>query len=267
MQLKKVIEHTKLTKKAIRYYESCDLIQVNKKENGYRDYSEENIKRLLEIKKLRSLNFSIQEIQSFFRSGSDKEAVLTNKISEIDNQLMANHLQKKALTELITGVNLESIQVHQPSHSKRKAYLYIPNLNSYFGSLNLIIFISAFIYFLAIRPLASVNIWIFLSIQFLSLFLNLSLNYKRGKLKTLGIVINEKKIWEVTLQIVANSLQYVASAMFVSDLIYYAFVNPTHYDIFNLIGSVAMICLFFGVSITLALVSFIAIDLEFINDI
>lgn len=262
MQLKEVIEQTELTKKAIRYYESCNLIQVNRKENGYRNYSEENINRLLEIKKLRNLNFSIQEIQRFFRSEEDKVAVLTKKISEIDNQLMISHLQKEALTELIKGENLDEIQINESNHSKRKAYLYIPNLNSYFGFLNLIIFISAFIYFLAIKPLAPVNIWIFLISQFLSLFLNLGLYYKRVKLRRLGISINEKKTWEVIQQMIANSLQYVASAMFVSDLIYYAFVNSTHYDLFNLIGSVTMICLFFGVSVTLAIVSFIDIDLE-----
>lgn len=262
MQLKEVIEQTKLTKKAIRYYESCSLIQVMKKDNGYRDYSEENVKRLIKIKKLRHLNFSTKDIQLFFESDQDKETILTEKITEVDSKLIRHHREKELLTDLIKGTKLEEIHVSESADSKGRTYLYISNLNHYFGWMNLILFTLIFIYFLAVKPLTGMNIWVLLIFSLTSLALNVHLNYRREKLKKLDLVIHERRAWEVALQILANSLQYIASAIFISDLIYHAFTNSAHYDPFNLGASVILLCLFFGVSIAIVLLSFVNVDLE-----
>ena len=64
MTISEVVTGTKLTKKAIRYYESEDLITSTVLENGYRDYSKEDLDKLIIIKILRDLSFSIKEIKS-----------------------------------------------------------------------------------------------------------------------------------------------------------------------------------------------------------
>ena len=61
MTIKEVSEKTNLTVKSIRYYEEKGLIKVNRTDNDYRVYQEEDIKRLKLIKILRYLDFSIDE--------------------------------------------------------------------------------------------------------------------------------------------------------------------------------------------------------------
>ena len=50
MRIKEVEDLTGLTRKAIRYYEENGLIQTVKGANGYKEYDEETVKCLLEIK-------------------------------------------------------------------------------------------------------------------------------------------------------------------------------------------------------------------------
>ena len=79
MQLKEVLEKTGLTKKALRYYEDAGLFQVERKANGYKDYSEENVKKLESIKKLRDLDFSVEEINQILKDDEKKQRVITKK--------------------------------------------------------------------------------------------------------------------------------------------------------------------------------------------
>ncbi len=77
MQIKDVEKVTGLTAKSIRYYESKGLLRVERKHgNDYRDYSDENIHRLKEIKLLRYLDFSIDEIKQIFEGAEDVEGKL-----------------------------------------------------------------------------------------------------------------------------------------------------------------------------------------------
>lgn len=49
MLINEVIQQVDLSKRAVKYYEEQGLLQVAKDENGYRNYSEENIDTLKEI--------------------------------------------------------------------------------------------------------------------------------------------------------------------------------------------------------------------------
>ena len=62
MQINEVIQKVDLTKRAIKYYEEQGLISVNKDKNGYRNYSEEDVKTLKEISVYRKLGISIKDI-------------------------------------------------------------------------------------------------------------------------------------------------------------------------------------------------------------
>ena len=65
MTIKEVEKQTGLTAKSIRYYESKNLITVERNaENDYRSYSEAEINRLKKIKLLRYLEFSVEEVKT-----------------------------------------------------------------------------------------------------------------------------------------------------------------------------------------------------------
>ena len=66
MRIKEVEKATGLTAKAIRMYESKGLLTVAREsENDYRDYSEEDVKRLKTIAVLRRLDISVKEIKQW----------------------------------------------------------------------------------------------------------------------------------------------------------------------------------------------------------
>lgn len=68
MNIKEVEKVTGLTKANIRFYEEEGLVCPKRNEqNNYRIYTEVEIKRLQEVKKLRLLGISIPEIQKIMR--------------------------------------------------------------------------------------------------------------------------------------------------------------------------------------------------------
>ena len=64
MKIKEVENLTGLTAKSIRLYETKGLLDVARNEsNGYREYTEENVETLKNIKLYRYIGFSIDEIK------------------------------------------------------------------------------------------------------------------------------------------------------------------------------------------------------------
>lgn len=64
MKINEVDEQVGIGKKAIRFYEQEGLLSPSRNpQNGYRDYSDDDIQQLLRIKLLRKLGFPISEIR------------------------------------------------------------------------------------------------------------------------------------------------------------------------------------------------------------
>jgi DNA-binding transcriptional MerR regulator len=79
MRINEVVKRTGLTKKAIRFYEQEELIApLIDKENSYRSYSEEDVKRLLEITIFRGLDMPIKDIKLAFQTSSSLNQLLEN---------------------------------------------------------------------------------------------------------------------------------------------------------------------------------------------
>lgn len=82
--IKWVTEHLGITRDMIRYYEKSGLLSKNEMqnpENGYRDYSEEDMQRIWAIKLLISIGFSAAEIRSFINDPAfDFEAAVAQKV-------------------------------------------------------------------------------------------------------------------------------------------------------------------------------------------
>lgn len=61
MKIKQVEELVGITRKNIRFYEEQGLLNVERAENGYREYHTADIARLQEIKLFRKMDISIEE--------------------------------------------------------------------------------------------------------------------------------------------------------------------------------------------------------------
>ena len=83
MKINEVVKRTGLTKKAIRLYEERGLITVGRSENGYRDYSEKDIKILEQIKLLRTVGVSIIDIRLLFSEMLSLDDVIGKRKKEI----------------------------------------------------------------------------------------------------------------------------------------------------------------------------------------
>ncbi len=64
MQLNEVSRQLNLSKRAIKFYEEKGLLQVEKSPNGYRNYTDENVRTLKEISLYRKLGISLADIRS-----------------------------------------------------------------------------------------------------------------------------------------------------------------------------------------------------------
>ena len=95
-----------LPAKTIRYYEEIGLISPARADNGYRDYSGDDIHRLAFLRRARSLGFSIDDCRQLMALYGDQErashdvreiasahvAAITEKIRELEQ--MRATLQK-----------------------------------------------------------------------------------------------------------------------------------------------------------------------------
>ena len=66
MKIKYVEELVGITRKNIRFYEEQGLLNPQRAENGYREYEEAEVHRLMQIKLLRKLGVPIEEIRRVF---------------------------------------------------------------------------------------------------------------------------------------------------------------------------------------------------------
>ncbi len=92
----------------IRYYEKRGLIPVPpRKESGYRQYSDEMVRRIQFIKHAKELGFSLKEINELLTlkldartSCSEVKKKAESKIADIDRKIKTLQGMKKALVKL-----------------------------------------------------------------------------------------------------------------------------------------------------------------------
>ena len=73
----------------IRYYEAEGLLAPARSGNGYRDYSEEDLRTLEKIKLLRRLGVTIEELRALRDGKADLGAVLDRRLAEVGGQRAA----------------------------------------------------------------------------------------------------------------------------------------------------------------------------------
>ena len=97
MRINKVEELVEISKKNIRFYEEKGLLNpMRNAENGYREYSEEDVKTLQKIKLLRQLSIPIEEILKLQQGYLTLEDCVRRHIIVLDRE-EENVKQKKSV--------------------------------------------------------------------------------------------------------------------------------------------------------------------------
>ena len=107
MRIHDVIAQTGLTRKAIEYYIDQDLIRPQTQENGYRQFSRDDVARLKAIAVYRRLGVSIPEIKAVL---SDSSTAALRNLAVRRNLLQIQEKQKLSLlTRLSEGLAIDEI--------------------------------------------------------------------------------------------------------------------------------------------------------------
>ena len=95
MKIGVAAERSGLPTKTVRYYDEVGLVSpVSVDANGYRNYEETDIRKLLFVRKARTFGFSIEDCRGLLglyedrnRASSDVKRIAQERISEIDSKL------------------------------------------------------------------------------------------------------------------------------------------------------------------------------------
>ena len=106
MKISDVEKVTGLTGKAIRLYEEKGLISVERQENSYRDYNDETILRLKQIKLFRDLGIGINEIILCFNGVVSKEELIEKRKAELESESLENKEKYEQCINLLDEISL-----------------------------------------------------------------------------------------------------------------------------------------------------------------
>ena len=86
MKIKQVEELVGITRKNIRFYEDQGLLNVERAENGYREYHQADVIRLQEIKLFRKMDISIEEMKLLFEKKKSLQICLEQHLKELEHR-------------------------------------------------------------------------------------------------------------------------------------------------------------------------------------
>lgn len=111
MQISALSRSTGMTKDTIRFYEKIGLLlDVKRKSNGYKDYSDTHVAQLKLLKHAKELGFTLNEIKElaglFFAKRLNLEemnAYLKIKEQEIDEKILKLQMFKQEVKHTLAG--------------------------------------------------------------------------------------------------------------------------------------------------------------------
>jgi len=108
MNIGQAAERTSLPSKTIRYYDEIKLVTPARRENGYREYSQNDLQRLRFLQRARGLGFSIEECRSLLslyddksRSSAEVRSLARNRLKEIRLKIKELRSLEQSLGHLI----------------------------------------------------------------------------------------------------------------------------------------------------------------------
>ena len=107
MKISEAARKIKISIKKIRYYSDIGLIRPSRINNGYRDFTENDLIKLQLIVKSRSFGFSIKECSTLIklfenksRYSKDVKKIAALKITEIEKKIKSLNILKKNLQKI-----------------------------------------------------------------------------------------------------------------------------------------------------------------------
>jgi len=107
MKISEAARKIKIPIKKIRYYSDIGLIRPSRINNGYRDFTENDLIKLQLIVKSRSFGFSIKECSTLIklfenksRYSKDVKKIAALKITEIEKKIKSLNMLKKNLQKI-----------------------------------------------------------------------------------------------------------------------------------------------------------------------
>lgn len=126
MRIQEVESKTGLTRANIRFYEKENLIEIDRKENGYRDYSEENVDTLLKIKLLRQLNITIDDIRDTQQSKIELSKILEKRQIELVREMKDLEKSKLVCQEICEdGTSYQQLDARKYLSLMEKEIIYM----------------------------------------------------------------------------------------------------------------------------------------------
>ena len=94
-----------ITKENLRYYEKEGLLSPERLDNGYRDYSEDDIVRLKKILVMRKLGITIAEIRDVLEEKRELSSVLCDTMDRLDREITSIQ-EARAMCERLAEENI-----------------------------------------------------------------------------------------------------------------------------------------------------------------
>lgn len=108
MNIGQVAERTGLPAKTIRYYEEIGLVAPRRRDNGYRDYSANELHKLGFLQRARSLGFTIDECRQLLslyedqhRASCDVKALAERHLADVEAKIAELQGLRSTLENLI----------------------------------------------------------------------------------------------------------------------------------------------------------------------
>ena len=105
MRINEAAEQLGLSQRALKYYEKEGLLEVRRDENGYRNYSAQDLERLKKISLYRKLGIAIKDIESVLNI--EDPARLREILAQKRDQLQQDQTQLKSLEKYLNDGNLD----------------------------------------------------------------------------------------------------------------------------------------------------------------
>ena len=87
MTIKEVEQYLEVPRATVRFYEKEGLINPQRGENGYREYSEEDVQTLKKIIILRKLGLAVADIEDVLDGARPMSQVVAGNISNLEKQI------------------------------------------------------------------------------------------------------------------------------------------------------------------------------------
>lgn len=268
MQIREVQQRTGLTKKAIRYYEENGLIITSRKENGYKEYSQETVDILLKIKQLRLLDFTVEEINRYQQNDNRKE-ILNRKIQENAEKINEFSLIKSELEKMIQAeTNLDRTVENALLNKKKKNEKSIQRYNLILASVSLIAYIIIFIAIVlnADRIIDTrYNTMLMVSAMFtcsIASFISAWIQRKKKQAKAQGILLLRYKPIESILVFLISCVLSTELGLLSADCLFYVKKDLARGYLDLYVGNLQSAYVFIGIAIILGIGLFFGIVFE-----